>query len=116
MAWMDDGMDGADGTDYEPHDGSLMPGMATNTQIDELRAAEGREAEVLYLQLMTEHHRAGVDMAEGATELAEDPVVIRLAEGMIRGQQSEMELMAGMLEDRGASLPQDDGGEDGHHH
>ncbi len=44
-------------------DGSLMPGMATTAELKELKAAEGKAAEVLFLQLMTVHHRAGVDMA-----------------------------------------------------
>ncbi|GAA2650799.1 DUF305 domain-containing protein [Streptomyces vastus] len=95
MAWM------GHATEYEPHDGSLTPGMATDTEMDELRQAEGRDAEVLYLRLMTTHHRGGVDMAQGAAELAEDPVIVRLSEGMVRGQQSEMKLMADMLAKRG---------------
>ncbi|MFV0138080.1 DUF305 domain-containing protein [Streptomyces sp. HMX87] len=97
MAWSGRGMA------YEPHDGSLMPGMATNTQIDQLRKAEGRTAEILYLRLLTEHHRAGVDMAQRAADLADDEQIKDLAEGMVRGQQSEMKLMADMLAERGAS-------------
>ncbi|MGC9538593.1 DUF305 domain-containing protein [Streptomyces sp. UG1] len=97
MAWM------GHAVDYEPHDGSLMEGMATDAELDKLRKAEGRDAETLYLRLMTDHHRGGVDMARGAADLAEDPVVARLAEGMVRGQQSEMKLMADMLADRGAA-------------
>ena len=106
MTWMkntsmDHGsMDGA--PTYEPHDGSLMPGMATNTQMDRLRSAEGRTAEVLYLKLMTAHHKGGVSMAQGAFERAKDANVKRLAETMVRGQQSEIKLMADMLKERGA--------------
>ncbi len=107
MAWM------GHAREYEPRDGSLMPGMATNTQIEELRAAEGRPAEVRYLQLLTDHHRAGVDMAEAAADLAEDPVIVRLAESTVRGQRSEIELMAGMLDDRGANEPAQDSGQAG---
>ncbi|MGW0732376.1 DUF305 domain-containing protein [Streptomyces sp. NPDC002851] len=99
MAWMGHAMDkGA----YEPRDGSLMPGMATDTELDRLRAAEGEDAEVRYLRLMTEHHRGGVDMAQGAAELADDETIVRLAKGMVRGQQSEMKLMADMLAERDA--------------
>lgn len=97
MTWMGHEMD------YEPHDGSLMPGMATNTQMDQLRKAEGKAAEILYLQLLTEHHRGGVDMAQGAVDLAADKQIKALAEGMVRGQKSEMKLMADMLAERGAS-------------
>lgn len=92
---------GKDGS-YKPHDGSLMPGMATNTQLDELRKAKGRTAEVMYLRLMIAHHKGGIDMAEGAVELAKDPTVKRLAQGMVDGQQSEIQLMNDMLKKRGA--------------
>ncbi|MFJ4636177.1 DUF305 domain-containing protein [Streptomyces hygroscopicus] len=116
MTWMKnasaDGTDGMDhgsmkgmagGAAYKPHDGSLMPGMATNTQLDELRKAKGKAAEILYLKLMTAHHRGGVGMAEGAVELVKDPTERHLAQTMVQGQQSEIQLMADMLKARGAS-------------
>ncbi len=92
MAWMGHTVD----------DGARMPGMATDAELDELRSAEGEAAEVLYLQLMREHHRAGVGMARAAVERAEDDRVVRLAKGMARSQRSEVKLMADMLAERGA--------------
>ncbi|MBD3007158.1 MULTISPECIES: DUF305 domain-containing protein [unclassified Streptomyces] len=117
MTWMKhmssddtDGMEGMDhgsmkgmGSTYKPHDGSLMPGMATNSQLDELRKAKGKAAEVLYLKLMTAHHKGGVEMAKGAVELVKDPTEKHLARTMVQGQQSEIQLMADMLKARGAS-------------
>ncbi|WP_413800433.1 DUF305 domain-containing protein [Streptomyces iranensis] len=114
MTWMkhasSDGMAGMDhgsmkgmGSTYKPHDGSLMPGMATNTQLDELRKAKGKAAEVLYLKLMTAHHKGGVEMAKGAVELVKDSTEKHLARTMVQGQQSEIQLMADMLKARGAS-------------
>ncbi|MEU1805894.1 DUF305 domain-containing protein [Streptomyces sp. NPDC019937] len=105
MTWMKHGsMDGMKGMDhaYKPHDGSLMPGMATNTEMEELRKAKGKAAEVLYLKLMTAHHKGGVEMAEGAVRLVQDPTEKRLATTMVRAQQSEIQLMADMLKERGA--------------
>lgn len=96
MSWMDMPMD------FEPHDGALMPGMATDTQLDELRQARGTEAEVLYLQLMTEHHRAGAHMAQAAVDQAENEQLSHLAQTMVDGQEAEIELMTSMLADRGA--------------
>lgn len=99
-----EGMEGMDGgSTYTPHDGSLMPGMATNTQLDALRKAKGKAAEVLYLKLMTAHHKGGIGMAKGAVELVKDPTEKHLAETMVQGQQSEIQLMADMLTARGAS-------------
>jgi uncharacterized protein (DUF305 family) len=104
----DPGPDSADQTarpgdpDYRP-----MPGMATQAELDELAAAEGEEAEVLYLQLMTTHHIAGVEMAEAALAGASDAEVRRLAEAMVNGQSAEVRLMASMLADRGAEPRED---------
>ncbi|WP_328911591.1 DUF305 domain-containing protein [Streptomyces sp. NBC_00234] len=84
-------------------DGSLMPGMATDAEMDELRAADGTAAEILYLRLMTVHHRAGAEMAQAAADAAGTDEIRNLAAGMVRGQQSEIGLMADMLKERGAS-------------
>ena len=62
----------------------------------------GVEAEVLFLELMIEHHRGGVDMAEAAVRFATDEKVISLAQGMIDAQESEIDLMNEMLVERGA--------------
>lgn len=83
-------------------DGSLMPGMATDAELEALEAAAGKDAEVLFLRLMTVHHRAGADMAQAAADAAGTDVVANLAAGMVRGQQSEIGLMADLLEARGA--------------
>ncbi|MDO0927989.1 DUF305 domain-containing protein [Streptomyces sp. TG1A-8] len=96
MTWMGMG-DMASGKD-----GALMPGMATNTELDKLRSLSGRPAEVLYLQLMTAHHQGGVHMAEGCAAKCTVAVEKRLAQGMVESQRSEIELMAGMLKERGA--------------
>ncbi|MFD3409963.1 DUF305 domain-containing protein [Streptomyces cyaneofuscatus] len=83
-------------------DGSLMPGMATDAELEALEAAEGKAAEVLFLRLMTVHHRAGVDMARAGAEAAGTDVIRNLAQGMVSGQQSEIGLMADLLKARGA--------------
>ncbi|WUG43341.1 DUF305 domain-containing protein [Kitasatospora sp. NBC_00458] len=97
MAWM--GMKHG----YEPHDGSLMPGMATNTQLTKLRSLNGRDAEVLFLQLMLEHHKGGVEMAQGYVDVAKNETEKRLAQSMVAGQTSEIQLMTDMLGERGSA-------------
>lgn len=94
MAWM--------GHTVTPRDGALMPGMATDTQLDALRAAKGRDAEVRFLKLMTAHHRAGAEMAQAAAAAAGTDEIRNLASGMVLGQRSEIALMADMLKERGA--------------
>jgi uncharacterized protein (DUF305 family) len=99
MAWMKG--DGHMG--HETKNGSLMPGMATTTEIGQLSKASGKEAEILYLQLLTDHHMGGVTMARACAEQCEVPQERQLAQGMVQGQQSEMELMADMLKERGSA-------------
>lgn len=94
MRWM--------GHTVTPHDGALMPGMATDAQLDALRAAKGEAAEILYLRLMTAHHTAGAEMAQAAADSATTDAIRNLATGMVRGQRSEIALMADMLHARGA--------------
>lgn len=97
MTWMGMG-DMASGKD-----GSLMPGMATNTEMEKLGKLSGEEAEVFYLQLMTDHHKGGIHMAQGCVSKCTVGVEKKLAQGMVNGQESEIQLMTGMLKDRGAT-------------
>ncbi|NUT18512.1 MAG: DUF305 domain-containing protein [Hamadaea sp.] len=96
MTWMDmGGM--ADGKD-----GALMPGMATNTELRKLRKLSGKQAEIFYLQLMTEHHKGGIHMAEGCVARCTVKVEKDIAQGMVNAQESEIDLMTDMLKERGA--------------
>ncbi|GAB7107962.1 DUF305 domain-containing protein [Streptomyces phaeofaciens JCM 4814] len=97
MSWM--GMAGmADGKD-----GALMPGMATNTEMKKLGTLNGKQAEIFYLQLMTDHHQGGIHMAQGCVDKCTVGVEKRLAQGMVDAQRSEIQLMTDMLEERGAA-------------
>lgn len=96
MTWMGMG-DMASGKD-----GALMPGMATNTEMKKLGTLSGKQAEIFYLQLMTDHHKGGIHMAEGCVDKCTVDVEKRLARGMVEGQQSEIDLMSDMLKERGA--------------
>ncbi|MDP9219122.1 MAG: DUF305 domain-containing protein [Actinomycetota bacterium] len=79
-----------------------MPGLATNAQINQLRTLPVGQADVLFLQLLIAHHKAGVVMAQMAEALTRDPVVDRLAGNMVTGQQNEITQMTQMLKLRGA--------------
>ncbi|MEU6471895.1 DUF305 domain-containing protein [Streptomyces massasporeus] len=97
MTWMD--MGGM----ASGKDGALMPGMATNSEMKKLGELDGKQAEVFYLQLMTDHHKGGIHMAEGCVAKCQVGVEKRLAQGMVDAQQSEISLMADMLKERGAT-------------
>ncbi|WP_181802307.1 DUF305 domain-containing protein [Streptomyces shenzhenensis] len=97
MSWM--GM----GDMPERGDGSLMPGMATDTELKKLGTLNGKQAEIFYLQLMTDHHKGGIHMAEGCVAKCTVAVEKSLAQGMVDAQQSELTTMKQMLRERGAA-------------
>jgi uncharacterized protein (DUF305 family) len=110
MRWMDhggdDGHDMADMTDdggeFVAEDGAVMPGMATDTEMQQLRSSTGRQAEILFLELMVDHHRGGVSMASYAAEHASEEEVRLAADRMATAQAAEVRAMNDMLLERGA--------------
>lgn len=79
MAWM--GM---------PTPVAEMPGMASEVQMRELAKAEGRQVDSLFLTMMREHHRGGVEMASVAATTAKDASVRALAATIARNQRIEI--------------------------
>ncbi|GAB4080236.1 DUF305 domain-containing protein [Modestobacter muralis] len=110
MGWMDDGamsghvMGGMSGHDVDPAaaaDGAVMPGMATETELTELRGESGPAFDVLFLQLMTRHHQGGLEMAEYGEDHASEPAVASLARSIAQSQTAETTTMEQMLRARG---------------
>ncbi|MGY1642521.1 DUF305 domain-containing protein [Geodermatophilus sp. SYSU D00703] len=97
MAWM-----GPD-TGHAGHDtaGGLMPGMATEDELTELRGLTGTAFDVRFLQLMIRHHQGGREMAEYAAAHASVPAVATLARTIAETQTAETSTMTGMLTARG---------------
>jgi len=67
-----------------------MPGLLSDEQMDQIKAARGRDLDTLFLQMMAEHHRGGLHMAQAAAADAGDPAVRALAERMNRNQAGEI--------------------------
>lgn len=112
MAWMRDAP-GHAAHRPDPVTGAVktMPGMATAEELRQLRAATGRDLDVLFLQLMLRHHQGGVPMMEYAAERASVPDVRNLASQMLLTQTNETEYMKRLLAERGAQpLPAPVGG------
>lgn len=80
MTWMD----------HHPVAPEAMPGMATPAELAALGSSTGAAAERQFLDLMLEHHRSGVTMAEHAAAHAGEEKVVRLAELIVAGQQEEI--------------------------
>jgi uncharacterized protein (DUF305 family) len=78
----------------------LMPGMATQSQVDELNTLPPDQMDIRFLQLMIRHHQGGVMMAQAALEKADDENVLNFAQQVINTQDAEIETMTQMLNER----------------
>ncbi|GAA2402737.1 DUF305 domain-containing protein [Streptomyces glaucosporus] len=92
----DHGGHGGDG-DHGGHGGASMPGMATEEQLDELRAARGEEFDELFLKLMIAHHEGAVSMAEDAVREGRDTQVQEMAGDVAVQQSAEITRMRALL-------------------
>lgn len=80
MGWMDG--------EEVPRD--EMDGLATPAQVRQLRAAKGREAEALWIALMSEHHLGGLHMADWEYRHGKDTTTRNLALAMVKTQRGEI--------------------------
>jgi uncharacterized protein (DUF305 family) len=101
MGWMGGGGHSGHGTDMG--DGGLMPGMATEEELANLRSLSGTAFDVEFLRLMIRHHQGGTDMAVYAAENAQEEAVRRLASSIQKTQTTEVTTMAKMLAARGGT-------------
>jgi uncharacterized protein (DUF305 family) len=77
-----------------PMPATEMPGLATAAQMDELRDSSGVASDRVFLELMTVHHAAGVEMARYAIDNGRDTYAMGLAGGMVLAQEQEIADMA----------------------
>ena len=72
------------------HHHAAMPGMATDAQLDRLRAARGKQFDALFLTLMVTHHQGAVTMATDALSDGNNTVVEEMATDVIAQQTAEI--------------------------
>ncbi|MDW3214325.1 MAG: DUF305 domain-containing protein [Ilumatobacteraceae bacterium] len=75
-----------------------MPGMATDDELDRLGRLDGEAADELFVDLMTQHHLGGIDMAEYAVANGANDEVAQMAASMASAQRGEIAEMLGLLE------------------
>lgn len=101
MAWMTQKQDGGMSRhNPAPSQTGRMPGMASPAQIAELKESSGQQAEILFLELMIEHHEAGIDMAEAIQTQTDRPEVLTLANAIATAQTAEIKQLAKLLQNR----------------
>lgn len=81
---------------HDSHDG--MPGMAGPEDLTRLVAARGLDFDRLFLQLMSEHHRGALQMADEAVG-ASHPIVTELVNDVAATQSVEIDRMQQVLAD-----------------
>jgi uncharacterized protein (DUF305 family) len=75
-----------------------MAGMASPEQLQALGQARGREADVMFLELMTAHHEGALTMVEEHAGEGIDVRAMEMGAEMHVEQTSEINRMAELLE------------------
>ncbi|WP_342777036.1 MULTISPECIES: DUF305 domain-containing protein [Miniimonas] len=81
------------------HDGMDMGGMDQQEAMQALADAEDAEVDRLFLELMIEHHRGAIEMAQSQVENGQNADAIALAEDIITAQEAEITEMEQMLDE-----------------
>jgi uncharacterized protein (DUF305 family) len=79
------------------HEHATMPGMATAAQLNELRAADGKAFDHLFLALMITHHQGAITMATDVKGEGNNIRIEEMADEVIAQQTSEITRMRDML-------------------
>lgn len=72
-------------------------GMMDEAEMGDLDAATGAEFDRMFLEMMIEHHRGAVTMAERELEEGQFAPAMELAQNVIDSQNAEIEEMEGLL-------------------
>jgi uncharacterized protein (DUF305 family) len=100
--WLADG--GLDSTDHGAPDharGDGMGGMMSEQDMQALTGASGNAFDRLFLELMIEHHRGAVDMAETESADGQYTDALAMAESIRDGQNAEIAEMQELLTELG---------------
>lgn len=92
------GHGGGDGGSEAAH--MTMPGMMSEAEMADFRAAAGAAAERQFLTMMIAHHQGAIDMAQGEIRRGKDAAAIALARSIVTAQQAEIVQMKQLLASR----------------
>jgi uncharacterized protein (DUF305 family) len=95
---MDHGGISGMGTSGGMSTGMAMPGMMSDTQMQELADATGADFDRLFLQLMIVHHQGAIEMADAEIAEGSNPAALALAESIETSQTAEITEMQQLLQ------------------
>lgn len=78
------------------HQHTGMPGMATEAQLKQLRAARGADFDALFLTLMITHHEGAITMATDVKAQGNNLLIEEMADDVVAQQTSEITRMRAM--------------------
>ncbi|MFE7776841.1 DUF305 domain-containing protein [Streptomyces sp. NPDC057445] len=97
QGWLKNNGGGKDHGGHDGHDGhGVMPGMATKSQLAQLRTAKGKAFDELFLKLMITHHEGALTMAADVLSHGNDVRVEEMANDVIAQQTAEISRMRAM--------------------
>ncbi|KES03098.1 lipoprotein [Streptomyces toyocaensis] len=79
------------------HDHAAMPGMATQAQLGQLRAAEGKAFDQLFLTLMITHHQGAITMSTEVKGQGNNIRIEEMADDVVAQQTSEINRMRDLM-------------------
>ncbi|WP_040812455.1 DUF305 domain-containing protein [Nocardia concava] len=77
--------------------GHGMPGMMTTDQMTKLQGMSGMDFDKMWMQMMIEHHKGAIDMANTELKQGVNAESKTLAQSIVTAQQQEIDQMNGML-------------------
>ncbi|MDG9707885.1 DUF305 domain-containing protein [Streptomyces sp. DH10] len=90
MPGMDHGSGGMDHGSGGMDHGSGMSGMMSDEDMKKLEAAKGTEFDRMFAELMIEHHKGAITMAEDERKKGRDATAKKLAADVVRTQSAEV--------------------------
>jgi len=85
-----------DGVKTSTHAGHLMEGMLSESELSDLREAQGKAFDVLFLNGMIKHHEGAIEMAQAVIN-SKNKAVADLAASIINAQEVEISTMKEFL-------------------
>lgn len=92
------GMTGMDHGGAAAGSAGQMPGMMTDQQMQQLKAANGAAFDKMFLQLMISHHQGALEMAQTEKASGQNKDALALADAIIKSQTAEIAEMNKMLQ------------------
>lgn len=89
----DDMEEGDESDGMSDMDDMDMAGMMSEEQMTELMGLKDQEFDLLFIDMMIEHHQGAVDASEDVIQDGENPEVRALAEEILAAQQEEIDQM-----------------------